>query len=53
MVHLVAIHRRDGENERRIFKTKNHATCLLMLVSIVRGMDELRFMHKSKVPKVT
>ena len=40
------------ENEKWAFKTKTWATHLYNVVSI-RGMDELRFLHKIKVRKVS
>ena len=44
--------RRDGENKREAFKGKNWATHLYKLASI-RGMDELRFLYKTKVLKAS
>ena len=52
VVHLVAKHRRDGENESMHSREeKIWATHLRKLVSM-GGMDELKFLHKSRPQKL-
>ena len=50
VVHLRAEQRRDGENDKPTYQTKTWATHLQV---IIRVMNELRFLHKNKVPKVS